>query len=317
MENAGLRLYDLKTGAEHCMLGDPNTLFGQPIAFSPDSRLLAVPNCIPLFRPAASMIRVYDILTGLPLADMEAPLGHNPPVAFSADGRLVASLGIDDQVHIWETTTGKRLLQLPAKGKLSELSYDGFSNCLAWSPDGKTLATGHAQGTIVLWDMTPAWQALAHIPGPLDTAACWEALADVDPEKSLSGHRPIGFRRRKIAAFAAAKAVPVKVDPQWLATRLADLDSDNFAVREAAERDLNKVAAAVESDLRRVLENPPSLEAHNRLVAILKTLDTIYLPVPPPQQLRQLRGITVLERIGSTEARALLDRWPLVRRTPA
>ena len=227
------------------------------------------------------------------------------PWRSGADGRLFAAAGTD-ALHVWEASTGKRVLHLQDKGRFTPLQYDGFPTCLAWSPDGKLLATGHGIGTVLLWDMTKAWQALAPPAGPGDTAACWEALGDFDPKKAYAAIDQLASVADKSLPLLRQKLVPVKVEPKWLASRLADLNNDNFAIREAAQRDLDKVAEAVESDLRRMLEKPPSLEVRNRLLAILKPLEAGNVAVQSPDQLRQLRGITVLERIGSKEAQTLL-----------
>jgi hypothetical protein len=57
--------------------------------------------------------------------------GHGS-VAFSADGKRVAALS-GTSVKVWETTTGKKLLVLEG--------YPLHATQVAWSPDGKTLAT--------------------------------------------------------------------------------------------------------------------------------------------------------------------------------
>jgi WD40 repeat protein len=60
---------------------------------------------------------------------------------FSPDGRLIAGNGPYLQVHIWATATGNLLTALNV-----------FSNAIAFSPDGKWLATGMANN-VALWDM--------------------------------------------------------------------------------------------------------------------------------------------------------------------
>ena len=71
-------------------------------------------------------------------------------------------------------------------------------------------------------------------------------------------------------------------------------------------RELEKVADAVESELRRALEKPPPLEVRNRLLQVLKHAEAVQTSVPPAALVQRLRALAVLERIGSEEARELL-----------
>ncbi len=72
------------------------------------------------------------------------------------------------------------MLHLHAKGRLTQWRGLGFAACLDFSPRGQMLATGHADGTIHLWDLAPAWQALTAPPQEVDVAACWSNLAAAD-----------------------------------------------------------------------------------------------------------------------------------------
>jgi hypothetical protein len=94
------------------------------------------------------------------------------------------------------------------------------------------------------------------------------------------------------------------VDEKRLARWIADLDADEFAVREKATEEVRKVGALAEPALRQALASRPALEMRRRLRGLL---DDISSWRPPPEILRQLRAVEVLEHIGTPEARKLLE----------
>ena len=74
--------------------------------------------------------------------------GHDDAVfglAFSWDGRILSSTSQDKTIRLWNASTGELL---------RKLRHNEVLRCAAWSPDGKTLASGDRAGgdNIHLWN---------------------------------------------------------------------------------------------------------------------------------------------------------------------
>src|SRR5262245_59994043 len=73
-------------------------------------------------------------------------------VAYSPDGKTLASGGDDQTIKLWDVTTGKELATLQG--------HTGQVSSVAYSPDGKMLASGGGvpgePGEIKLWDVSAA-----------------------------------------------------------------------------------------------------------------------------------------------------------------
>ena len=73
--------------------------------------------------------------------------GHSSSVysvAFSQDGKIVASGSVDKTIRLWDTATGKSLQTLEG--------HSGYVFSVAFSQDGKMVASGSYDKTIRLWD---------------------------------------------------------------------------------------------------------------------------------------------------------------------
>jgi len=88
-------------------------------------------------------------------------------VAFSPDGKIVASGSEDGMIQLWKTATGQLVRQ-------TINTHAGEVNSVAFSPDGQTLASGDSNGTIQLWDAAtgqPLGKPLAGHAGEVNSVA--------------------------------------------------------------------------------------------------------------------------------------------------
>jgi hypothetical protein len=81
-----------------------------------------------------------------------------------------------------------------------------------------------------------------------------------------------------------------------------DLDSAQFAARQKATEELDKLGRAAIPALRERLKNQPALELSKRVETLLKKLEP-----PPEERLRTLRALRLLEEIGTPECERVLE----------
>jgi RNA polymerase sigma factor (sigma-70 family) len=245
-------------------------------------------------------IRIGEMATGRQL--FKLPLSGPALCAFSPDDRLFAIAGTSE-IRFWETATWQ---EVGAVKLLPDRDLEPAPICsLAFSPDGLTLATGHADSTILFWDVTLRGGSRG---GPLTAAQLktdWEELAGMDATRAYAAiWRLIDDPERSIA-FMKEHLQPVAGPPPGVVGALInDLGSDEFKVRKAAEDKLRTLGSRVEVAMREAFKANPDLEKRQRLEIILKTLEAV---PPTAEELRGLRSVCVLEKIGPP-AREILER---------
>jgi hypothetical protein len=245
-------------------------------------------------------LRLWDAATGKELRKFDLGLGPSGYsvylVAFSPDGKTVAVSSEPGHLHLLEVATGQQRRLLKTERDLA---------CLSFSPDSMALATGGYNTMAMVWDVTGSRTEGRMANGELsakDLATLWSDLGGTDAE---AAYRAIGA-----LVVAAKQSLPYlreRVQPterpgaRHIAGLIADLQSDKFAVREKASADLELLGELARPALDKVLASQPPLETRQRVERILEKLEPGQ--TPPPEILRVVRTLEVLESLGTAEAR--------------
>ena len=106
-------------------------------------------------------IRLFDLAEKQPGSELAAPSGQQVlALAINPAGDVLAAGGIDTTVRLFDLAGGKEA------GKLT--GHRGVITALAWSADGKQIASGDRHGPIKVWSYAGGNQLVATLPGHSD-----------------------------------------------------------------------------------------------------------------------------------------------------
>jgi hypothetical protein len=172
---------------------------------------------------------------------------------------------------------------------------------LAFTPSG-WLLTGGLDTTVLAWDVRPP-----RVAASVSLDSAWNDLAAREAGKSFKSEGRFLAAPAETVKLFAERIKPAKaLDPKRTQRLLADLGSDVSAVREAASKGLRGLDEQAIPYLEATLKKAKSLEVRLRVKRILEEKQRAGIT---SEQLRQIRAVMTLERIGDGESKHLLKRW--------
>jgi WD40 repeat protein len=280
----------------------------QTLALSPDGRRIALGH---------KQIHLLEASTGREVARLVAPQRSldRGGLAFTPDGRLLAATYLSDHrsrsTLLWEVASGQLLTELtrPHRFDFADFWADAWDRQII-SPDGRLLVTydRNSDDSPMIWDLASLMEDSQQKDRPraADPESLW---AD------LSGDNAPGAYRSLLAMaddpvhtvpLLSARLKPTEpADPRQVARWIAELGSDRYVTLEAAMAGLEERIGEIGPALQKGLKAGPGAEARQRLEALLAASEGF---VRSGEVLRQLRAIAVLERIGTEDARRVVER---------
>jgi WD40 repeat protein len=165
--------------------------FVKEVGFSPDGKTLAgiwVPRD---GNEGHSAVKVWDAMSGQETHHLEGHTNSIKALAFSPDGRYLASAALDHLVKVWDlaiSTKGRQAGSTEGRqaGGQEAHTLKGHFDMVfsvAWSPDGRRLATGSGDNTVKVWDAASGEELLTLRHG----SAVWSVAFSPDGRRLMSG----------------------------------------------------------------------------------------------------------------------------------
>jgi WD40 repeat protein/serine/threonine protein kinase len=180
-EDSKVRLWDAVTGKEvRSLVGHSSEV--RCIAFSPDSKYLASGSGAQWIKDnkvsGSAELKLWEVASGKELLTRRGHEGDIKTLAFSPDGRAIATGGDDGTIKLWDAKTGATVWTLTG--------HRWIVWGVAFSPDGERLASAGADHTVRLWDLT-AGRAAGVLRGHQDVVAA--VAFSPDGQRLASGAR--------------------------------------------------------------------------------------------------------------------------------
>jgi RNA polymerase sigma factor (sigma-70 family) len=220
-------------------------------------------------------------------------------LAFAPDSRTLA-VAQGRILTVWDTATAQEVASFEG--------HQGTISTVAFAPDGRSVATGSGDTTALIWDASGLSAKTGSAPRPLDADAALARWADLASDQATVGLQAINALTadpKQAVPLLKQKLQPVPALAAGVIEKLIDdLGNGDFKVRQKAQTELAKIGDMALPQLEKALGDKLPLESRQRLEILHGKLVTLALT---GERLQVARGIEVLERIATPEARAVLQ----------
>ena len=148
-----VKIWDALTGKEKFMMSVPKLV--SQAAFSADGHLLAIVD-------ESRAVRVWETATGHELPPFKTDEERLIAAAFFPEGKRLLAATPEGALQIWDVRTRRKISNLPDSP--GSQGHSGWVTSITFSQDGRTLVTGSADRTVLLWP-TDSGRSLAPIKG--------------------------------------------------------------------------------------------------------------------------------------------------------
>jgi hypothetical protein len=168
---------------------------------------------------------------------------------------------------------------------------------LAFSPNGRKLASGSGDTTVLVWDVTRRGSG-GKVPDGKVLAGLWKNLGGDPKVVYATVCQSVAAGDGAVARLKLDLKPAAVIDAPKVAGWIRQLNADEFARREQASQALADLGPGAETTLREALGKAQSPEVRRRLQRILEKQEG--------EHRRLGHALEVLEMIGTPAARSLL-----------
>jgi WD40 repeat protein len=302
---AQVTVFEISTGRKLRPLAPPQP---QPIpavrlAFSPDCRFVVV-----VYNSGET--RVWELATGLSRVVIAAP-------ERTANGRTTQATAAlftpDSRCLVLGFASGELVVcELDRREPFRVQAHRAPIAAVACASDGRLLVTGSSDTSILVFDLpdlrrrTPQFIPAIAAPSAADLESAWNLLGSTDEKDFGTAVASLIAWPSQTVAMLEEKLKPIRGPTedevrQWV----SQLGDTRFATREKASKNLSLAGENARVIMTQALAAPPQhAEARRRLEVLLRRLDDGLIA----PRLQPIRAVEVLERIGTDQARKVLEK---------